>query len=165
MKPTRPPFSNYPILANEQIILRKSEKTDLQQLVEISFYDGIPAKDEDDAQLMDERITSDYMSGNSIHWIITSTATSEVLGSCGFYRGFENDAGEIGYVLKKSHKGKGHMAEAIKLMLEFGWNELKLKSIFAITAQDNLASKNVLNKTGFKETEVIGNNVKFCIMF
>ena len=144
-------------------MLRELRDSDLQHLIEISFYNGIPAKDLLDAQIMNGTIKKDYLNGNSIHWIITSAADGEVLGTCGYYRGFKNNFGEIGYVLKKNHQGKGLMAEALSLMLEFGWKELQLKAIKAMTSIHNKASSNVLKKAGFKLIHTENNELVFLI--
>lgn len=161
MKSTRPPFSSFPILKNDRIILREIQESDLEDLIEISFYDGIPAKDFTDAQVMNERIVLDYIGSNSIHWVITSVLSGEILGTCGFYRGFPEDIGEIGYVLKKVHQGKGYMADAVRLLVEFGYNELGLKAIKAVTAKNNQSSINVLTKAGFKESSIVEDEILF----
>lgn len=163
MKILRPPFPTFPDLMNHRIILRELRDADLEQLIEISFYDGVPAKDLIDAQIMNGRIRLDYASGESIHWVVTRASDGEVLGTCGFYRGFKNNYGEIGYVLKKAHQGKGYMAEAVSLMLEFGWKELKLKGIKAITSISNQASINVLIKAGLKLVDTNNDEAVFLI--
>jgi len=161
VKPVRPTFISFPVLKNERIILREVQDSDLEDLIEISFYDGIPAKDFADAKIMNERIIEDYMNGESIHWLISSVSTGETLGSCGFYRGFHDDIGEIGYVLKKTHYGQGYMTEAVSLMLEFGWNKLHLKAIKAATSKDNQPSINVLTKAGFEISEIVDEEIVF----
>lgn len=164
MKTTRPPFYTFPILKNDQIILREIQDSDLQHLIEISYYDGIPAKDTSDARIMNERIKQDYLESHTIHWVIAAVANGEILGTCGFYRGFEEDTGEIGYVLKKEHQGHGYMAEAVSLMLDFGWKQLELKAIVGVTAPSNQPSKNILLKSGFKLLETMRDEIKFQIL-
>lgn len=165
MKTTRPPFPSFPTLKNQRIILREVHESDLQNLIEISFYDGILAKDLIDAQTMNERIRKDYISGTCIHWTICSVVSDEVLGTCGFYRGFRDDIGEIGYVLRKAHQGKGYMADAMSLMLDFGWIELGLKAIKGVTSRENQSSINVLRKAGFKITETVDDKIIFLISY
>lgn len=162
MKST-PPFTPHPKLESQRIVLRAIIESDYQQLIEISFYDGIPAKDASDAKIMNERIMKDYENGNTVHWIITSKSSGEVLGTAGFYRGFDADAGEIGYVLKEKHRGQGHMLEAVRLLLAFGWEQLGLNAIVAMTDPNNQASINVLKKAGFEEVESMIDEIKFLI--
>lgn len=159
----RPPFDTFPDLKNERILLREMLDSDIQHLIEISFYNGVPAQDLMDAQIMNGRIRLDYTNGESIHWVITRASDGEVLGTCGFYRGFKNNYGEIGYVMKRAHQGKGYMAEAISLMLEFGWKKLELKAIKAITSSDNEASIKVLQKAGLKLIHTENNELIFLI--
>lgn len=159
----RPPFNTFPILQGNRIILRELQSSDMQELIEISFYNGVPAKDLLDAQIMNGTIGIDYKNGNSIHWIITSVLNGEVLGTCGFYRGFHNNFGEIGYLLKLAHQGKGYMAEAMGLMLDFGWKELGLKAIKGFTSQDNQASQKVLKQAGFKAMDTTDGEILFLI--
>lgn len=163
MKTRRTSFTSFPTLENDRVILREVQESDLNQLIEISFYDGIQAKDIIDAKVMNERIGDDYLSGNSIHWLITSVPNGDVLGTCGFYRGFQDDIGEIGYVLKKEHQGKGYMTDALYLILNFGWEKLELLAIKGVTSTHNQASKNVLRKSGFKECETINDEIVFLI--
>jgi ribosomal-protein-alanine N-acetyltransferase len=164
MKIFAPPYKTFPVLKNHRIILREILDKDLQQLIEISFYDGVPAKNIHDAQFMNEKIKLDYLNGNSIHWVITSTLDGDVLGTCGFYRGFQEECGEIGYVLKNAHQGHGYMADALSLLLDFGWNSLGLTSIKAVTANDNQASMKVLTKAGFNLSDSTADLLSFkCI--
>jgi ribosomal-protein-alanine N-acetyltransferase len=164
MKIIRPPFNTFPNLKSHRLNLREVLESDLEHLIEISFYDGIPAKDIKDAQTMNERIRQDYMSSDSVHWLISSVESGEILGTCGFYRGFQKDIGEIGYVLKKAHRGKGYMSEAISLALAFGWIVLGLKAIRGVTSKNNLSSMNILKKAGFKELEIIDDEILLQIM-
>jgi len=56
---------------------------------------------------------------------------------------------EIGFWLGKKFRGKGYMTEAIKLILNFGFNELKLERIYARVVSINIISQNILKKIGF----------------
>lgn len=159
----RPPFIPFPILKNDRILLREVEESDLLQLIEISFYDGVPAKDLIDAQIMNDRIKQDYLSGNTIHWLISSVVSGESLGTCGFYRGFQDNIGEIGYVLLNAHHGKGYMSDAIRLILDFGLRELGLSAIKAVTSKENQSSINVLKRVGFELSQVVDDQFIFII--
>ncbi|GAA0433239.1 GNAT family N-acetyltransferase [Agaribacter marinus] len=66
----------------------------------------------------------------------------------------------IGYVLDKSHNGKGYMTEAAKLVVDFGFNELKLHRIEAGVMPHNTGSIRVLEKAGFHKEGIAKKNVK-----
>ncbi|PJZ00028.1 RimJ/RimL family protein N-acetyltransferase [Bacillus vallismortis] len=62
----------------------------------------------------------------------------------------------IGYFLDKSHNGKGLMTEAVKLIVDFAFHELKLHRIEAGVMPRNL----VLKKAGFHKEGIARKNVK-----
>ena len=65
-----------------------------------------------------------------------------------------NNFYELGYRFKKKHWGKGFATESSTAILDFGFKNLNVEKIFAITDPKNENSKKVLNKLGviFQET-------------
>lgn len=57
----------------------------------------------------------------------------------------------IGYSIDEKEQQKGYAKEAVKLILEYAFNTLKLHRIQAATLIDNVKSKSVLKACGFKE--------------
>lgn len=144
-----PPYSIYPELRSERILLRQLRASEAKNIIDITFFQRVPAKNEDDVVSMLQKIDERYANGESVHWGIEDLQQKEMIGCCGFYRGFANDSGEIGYFLKEKFRNRGYMSEAVKLMVQFGFETMRLKKIFAITAPDNLASQGVLRKNKF----------------
>jgi ribosomal-protein-alanine N-acetyltransferase len=64
----------------------------------------------------------------------------------------------LGYSIDKSDQGKGYMKEAVKLAIEYAFEELKLHRIEASALIDNIRSQRVLLNCGFKE---LGLNEKY----
>ncbi len=62
----------------------------------------------------------------------------------------KNKKAELGYWLGKKHWGKGYVTQAVKLILNFGFNKLKLHKIYARLLAENIGSRKVLEKAGFK---------------
>jgi [ribosomal protein S5]-alanine N-acetyltransferase len=56
---------------------------------------------------------------------------------------------ELGYRFMKKYWGKGYATEASKALIDYGFQEMKLTEIFAMTDIDNKASRHVLEKCGF----------------
>jgi ribosomal-protein-alanine N-acetyltransferase len=144
-----PPFDQYPILTDNIIILRPSRIADIPDIMEICFYDGKVAESQEEAKDMLQKINRDYENGNSIHWVISDFILHQTIGTCGFYRGFQNDTGEIGYVLLPEFRGHGWMTYAVQLMIRFGFNDMGLKRIIAFTDMENVKSQKVLERIGF----------------
>lgn len=144
-----PPFPEFPELKSDRIRLRQLVASDAPRIMEVSYFNRIQAKSVQEAVEMLTKIETRYKDGTSIHWGIEDIALQEIVGTCGFYRGFDNECGEVGYIVKEEFRRSGYMSEAVRLVVNFGFNEMKLKKIFANTAQKNLASHGVLRKNGF----------------
>ncbi len=56
-----------------------------------------------------------------------------------------------GFTLDKEHNTKGYTTEALQLVVDFAFRELKLHRIEAGAMLDNIASIRVLEKVGFKK--------------
>ena len=145
-----------PTLLTQRLRLRQILPTDMDYLYPISFYDGLPIHSEEGIRNKLAKINEDIQSGNSLHWGIELTENSVLIGTVGFYRGFMNKTGEIGYILNEAYRRKGYMVEAVTRVVEFGFTELRLDKIKAYTMEDNIASVQLLLKAGF--TEVISDN-------
>ncbi|MBD1382195.1 GNAT family N-acetyltransferase [Metabacillus arenae] len=66
----------------------------------------------------------------------------------------------IGYYLDKDHNGKGYMTEAVRLVVSYAFNELKLHRIEAGVMPHNLGSIRLLEKAGFHKEGIAKKNVK-----
>lgn len=145
----RPPFELFPELRSPRILLRALKESDAPNVIEITYFNGVPAADLADAIEKQNLVAERYFAGNSVQWGIEDISTGEIVGNIGYYRGFENECGEIGYIMKEKFRRGGYMSEAVGLVARFGFDVMKLKMIFATTAATNLASQSVLRKNGF----------------
>ncbi len=80
--------------------------------------------------------------------------TGELIGFIGLsYKTFESDftpCVDIGWRLSTQYQGKGLATEGAKRCLEFGFEELEIKSIISMAPEINLPSINVMQKIGMK---------------
>lgn len=60
---------------------------------------------------------------------------------------------EVGYELLPSFQRKGIMSHALKTILDFAFNELGFEYIEAYTHHENIPSRKMLGKVGFKHIE------------
>jgi ribosomal-protein-alanine N-acetyltransferase len=63
-----PPYNIFPIIFGDKISLRQILTSDIENIIEISFYDSIQATTFRQAAEMQAKINKDYNDGNSIHW-------------------------------------------------------------------------------------------------
>ncbi|MGO0190763.1 GNAT family N-acetyltransferase [Bacillus velezensis] len=62
--------------------------------------------------------------------------------------------------LDGKHNGKGYATKAVKLAVDYAFNELKLHRIEAGVMPHNKASIRVLEKAGFHKEDIARKNVK-----
>ena len=114
-------FVTFPLLSNEGLILRRVVRSDASAIQEISYYDGVAAATAEEAAVMLEQIERDYVQGDSVHWGICVRGSDVVVGTCGFYRGYPGNVGEIGYILREAYRGRGIMTAALRQVVAFDW--------------------------------------------
>lgn len=153
-----PPYPAFPRLTGDGIVLREVMPADIPALVPISFYDSEPAATLAEAAGMQARIDKDYADGNSIHWCIIDTLTNNIAGTLGYYRGFANNTGELGFVLLPQYRGKGYMSKAMKLAVTYGLDTMGLSRIGSITTKQNHAAIQLLQRLNFVEVRELEDN-------
>ncbi|WP_183577463.1 GNAT family N-acetyltransferase [Mucilaginibacter sp. X5P1] len=160
-----PPYNEFPELQYDNIIMRQISTTDIANIIDICVYDGKWAVTAHDAQEILNKIDKDYQDGNSIHWGIVDIGKNIIVGSCGYYRGFDNDTGEMGFILKSEFRGKGYMLTAVNLAANYGLMDIGLKKVIAITSNRNIKTKNLLSRAGFEIDRVLADEdiqYKYC---
>lgn len=146
-----PPYNTFPVLQNHQVILREIISDDIENILEISYYDAVQSTTLLQGIEVNNRINNDYLAGNSIHWGIADTLTNTLVGTCGYYRGFENKKGELGCILLAKYRGQGFMFNAMSLAIKFGLEHIGLHKITAITTQQNEKAINLLLRLQFEQ--------------
>ena len=91
-----------------------------------------------------------YQKNECMNWAICLKEDNVLIGNIGYFRmQAENHRAEIGYMLSTDFHGKGIMQEALSAILKFGFDEIKLHSIEAVTDPENFSSWMLLEKNGF----------------
>ncbi|MGV3696795.1 GNAT family N-acetyltransferase [Flavobacterium sp.] len=159
------PFQN---LETERLFLRRLTKDDADEIFalrsnpEIMQYIPRPlAKSKEEALEHIAMIEDKIVNNTGINWGITLKGNSKVIGIIGIFQIYpENHRAEIGYMIFPDQFGKGYTTEAIKAVLEYGFDQMNLHSIEAIIDPGNIASERVLQKNGFvKEAHILENGL------
>ena len=87
------------------------------------------------------------------YWPIFLVATGDHVGCCGL-RPYKSEEGiyEIGVHLRRIYWGQSYAPEATRAVMEYGFNTLGVKALFAGHNPANAASRRVLEKLGFRYT-------------
>lgn len=65
-------------------------------------------------------------------------------------RGYSSFELEIGYALSSNYRRRGYATEAVKALLDYAFNSLKVKRIFAGTNRSNTGSINLMQRIGMR---------------
>lgn len=83
-------------------------------------------------------------------WIIVRKSDGMKMGTCGFHCWNPRDGKvDVGYDLKEEFWGNGYMQEAMKAIIAFAIDEMKIKEISACIYIDNQRSIRLAEKLGF----------------
>ena len=87
---------------------------------------------------------------SGIRWGVTLKETGKMIGSCGFHnREPRHFRAEIGYELSREHWGKGLAGEALRAVVRYGFDHLRLERVEALIEPDNHPSIRLVEKNGF----------------
>ena len=89
---------------------------------------------------------------------IVHRADRKMIGTLGLHRSWANDVEEyghyavkdIGYVLSKDYWGQGLMPEAVRAVIAYGFDALKLDALTCCHFDQNNQSRRVIEKSGFR---------------
>lgn len=148
------------MLETEHLILRPIQQNDTDRLHEMYsnpavmqyIYDGsVFSREKSEARVAE----------CLLHWekhgfglfVMIEKATKNIAGYC-VLRYFIDDHPdlngkiEIGYILDEPFWGKGYATEAVKALIQFGFEQHHFSQILATILPDNIASQKVVQKAG-----------------
>ena len=153
-------FNPFPILKSERLFLRNINESDSDVILFLRSDKSIikfikrpenrKTKNKSDAVKLIKEINENIKNNKSITWGITLKNEPQIIGTiCLWNFSKNNKIAEVGYDLNTEFQGLGIMSEALRLIIDFGFNELKLEKIEAYTHNENENSKRLLEKNGF----------------
>jgi RimJ/RimL family protein N-acetyltransferase len=80
---------------------------------------------------------------------------SEKIGVCGFYDREGVDGVDIGFALLPQFEGQGYAFESATRLIELAANEWGIEQISAVTIEENLQSRRLLEKLGLQFMKTI----------
>jgi ribosomal-protein-alanine N-acetyltransferase len=159
-------------LITNRLSLRNITLDDYKDLFEIRFHPEVikhiqRKKVEDEFELknfISDKI-QDIKNGDLCFWALSFLDCPKLIGTiCLWNFNDTKTVAEIGYELYPDYHGKGLMSEALEVVLNFGFKNLKLTTIEAFTSQHNESSKALLKKFDFnieasRKDEGFSNNI------
>jgi [ribosomal protein S5]-alanine N-acetyltransferase len=153
-----PNFSPFPELATRRFVLREINVADASLIHKLrsdqetnTLIDRENSKSIEDALLFIDRIKGNVGRNESVYWVICLQKVSDLIGTIGYWNlNLSAKTAEIGYELLREFRGRGIMNEVLTEVIRFGFEEMKLKWITAVTTVQNSRSVKLLEKFGFQ---------------
>jgi len=153
-------FKSFPEIKTERLFLRKIEEFDYDVILFLRSDETVTkfikrpenrkTKNKADAIKFIKEINDAFEKNKSFSWGITLINDSKIIGTICLWNFSQNSkTAEVGYDLDPKFQRKGIMSEALKMIIDFGFKELKLDKIEAFTHKENESSKILLKKNGF----------------
>ena len=147
-------FANIPTISTERLVLRRIKGDDVEDMYEYSsdarvteYLTWSPHPDKTYTLEYISYLQSRYRTGDFYDWAVVLKDSGKMIGTCGFTRfDYANNSAEIGYVLNTEYHGQGIATEAVKKVLEFGFEKLCLNRIEGKYMVENAASRRVMEK-------------------
>ena len=152
-------FEKFPYLESDEIILKKVEPEDVNELFQILSNENIfkyrvpgkPWKTIDAVQNVIGHYERDFNKRKTIYLgIYYKKANNKLVGIAEIFD-FDDkiDRVEIGYTVCENYWGNGIATKSVKMLLKFLFNIINVNSIQAMPMPINVKSKNVLERCGF----------------
>lgn len=160
-------FFDLPELSSERLFLRKIYISDAENIFEYASTENVTKylswtahKTIEDTKEFIYMVTQNYMDGDPSSWAIYHKDDKKVIGTIGFVDyNSEHKRAEVGFALSEKYWNQGITSEALKLVLDFGFNHLELIRIEARCFLPNIASEKVLLKAGFQYEGTLRNQI------
>ncbi|UTW63180.1 GNAT family N-acetyltransferase [bacterium SCSIO 12741] len=142
--------TSIPILHSGELTMRELNLEEVDQFYELSLYRN-PEYNLEQAGELIKTIQENFQNREALNWGMY--LGEELIGTCGYYRGFANNQGEIGFVIRKKFRRQGWTLKAAKRAIQYGFEDLRLDLITAYVRDDNFPSQQLIAQLGFERTE------------
>ena len=151
-------FTVFPVLETQRLILREIVSADAEAIftlrsdAEVTKFNGVPTYVRiEQAHELIESMVKCYYDKRELRWGLTLKGDDRLIGMCGYNYWVRQDyRASIGYDLSRAFWGQGIMPEALRAIIEFGFERMALNRIEADASAENIASIRVLHKLGFQ---------------
>ena len=160
-------YLSFPILTGELVNLRELSMDDASTIINLMSYEIAKYLYEvpylykiDDALNFINSSYKNFILQNGItfgiEYKVTSYSIQLLAGTIDIKDiDYVNKKANIGYWIGKQYQGKGIATECVNLVVNYAFDELKLKEISAYIFPDNNSSIRVLEKNGFEKTKEV----------
>lgn len=123
----------------------------------LPFAQTMPTPEDTEANI--RQSIASFVSRTALRFLIFNKDTEEFIGTTGFHNiDWEVQKLEIGYWIDTKHSGNGYMVEAIEKLCSYALDDLEIKRVEIRTESENLKSRAVPEKLGFRLEGILEND-------
>lgn len=161
-------MKNKYILKTERLVLSEPTEEDLKDII-MHAHDPIIAQnslyipypyEEKDAYAWLEITKKGLEDANAYIFGIRLKESNQLIGGMGLHLDKAHDKAEVGYWLGKAFRRNGYTSEALKRVIRFGFDDLKLNKIYASHFINNPVSGKVMEKAGMCKEGILKHHYK-----
>lgn len=149
-------FGDLPILESTRLRLRRISSDDLEDVFayasdpEVTRYVAWDAhKTSEDSRSFITWALERYTAGEVGPWGVVVKENGRLIGTCGYANWFvTHRRAEIGFAIGRPYWNQGFTTEAVREVLRFGFERMKLNRIQARCEVENAPSERVMQKVG-----------------
>lgn len=160
-------------MSQPQVYVRFPVEDDIAQIIAMNkrnraFFEKFSPSNSDDYYTEEHQLQwinksrADRMEDRKYSFVVCQTEDERIVGTIGLtyvVRGPLQSC-MIGYNLDEAANGKGYMTEAVKQVVRYAFEELRLHRIVGEASPQNPGSIRVLEKAGFHKEGISRSNVK-----
>ena len=151
------------ILETQRLILRGLSPANISYIFENFTKETIKEllghQTDEDFLIEVNKYKNGYASYNRtfILFLLLEKESNKIIGRCGIHNwNVSHLRAEIGYnITEESYKNKGYMTEAVKAVIDYGFNKLNLNRLDAIVGHSNMPSLKLMEKFAFVKEGVL----------
>ncbi len=153
------------LIETARLIIRELQPTDVEGMFDLDsnpevhqYLGNHPVQTKDEIAMVIDFIRQQYKDHGIGRWAMVDKETNEFIGWTGFKYITEAinkqvNYYDLGYRLRKKYWGKGLATEAGIACLNYGFNQLGYREVFAMADCANDGSNRILRKLGFTGIE------------
>jgi [ribosomal protein S5]-alanine N-acetyltransferase len=150
----------FPTLTTERLILRELFPADAADVLvfrgdpEVQKYDDPPIHTIEESIRFIEEMRQACANRDQQTWAVTRKGDDRVIGLVSLqypnrHGDLYHQRAEVGYGIARATWGQGIGSEAVRAVVQYGFEGMKLNRIYAVTIADNHESVRLLEKLGF----------------
>ena len=155
------------VLESERLILRRFREEDAKEIFEgYVNQEGFLYYAHKEKRTLEEEINSlkgidsKYENNDYYNWLIVLKDNNKIIGSINLRVDDYNESLGFNYAIDERFKGNVYMTEALGLIKDYALNELNVNRLCGGCEINNIGSKRVMEKCGFKYEGTLRNYLK-----